>query len=359
MTSKSRLGSGLLFSAIYLACIGTVSADAFRDSSTPEGWYFYQDPVVKQPIEIPEPVIPEQTEQEKEQKQPTESEEVAITSQWLRENLPKLLDAAQDEPTYENVRRYMYAQRIMIDRANLFSNTYREVYLRETALNESLRRPASSLELTALNREIRKNRRQLFEDHYDDFGVFFFVSSNCQYCEQMVVVLDKLNRRYKLDILPVSVDGSTVQSSKFWADKTVYDDGTLTSTMPIEITPTFYVINKRTMSAIKMATGFATEDRFLDTLLSALNKLEVISNQSYQSTKQVKDIYLIPENTDNGPLTVNEDKLYSDSDYLSDMLRERFEEKYIAPNSDYFSVPGATPSQSHKNEAPNSQKMME
>ena len=345
MTSSSRLRSGVLFSAILLSSSGHVFANDFTSDNDPGGWYFYKEPIVAPELPKPEPVLPEIKEPEKEQennKDEHPDEEVKITSAWLRENLPKLLDEAQDNPSYENVRRYMYAQRIALDRATMFANTYRQVSQRETALNENLRRPSSALELTALTSEINKDRRALFESHYDDFGVFFFVSANCPYCEAMVPVIDKLDKRFTLDILPVSIDGTKIDSRSTWDDKTVFDDGTLASAMPIDIAPTFYVLNKKTMSATKMATGFVSENNFLQTLIAAMRQLDVISEQEFQSTKQVKDIYLVPE-VANGQqeLTVNEKQLYEDSDYLSDKLRKVFQEKYLSPNSNNFNAPGA------------------
>lgn len=344
MTSSSRLRSGMLFSAILLSSSGHVFANDFTSDNDPGGWYFYKDPIAAPEPLKPEPVLPVQKEPEKEQENDKEEhpdEEVKITSAWLRENLPKLLDEAQDNPSYENVRRYMYAQRIALDRATMFANTYREVSQRETALNESLRRPSSSLEVLALTKEINKDRRAMFERHYDDFGIFFFVSSNCTYCSSMIPVLDKLNKRFTLDILPVSVDGGKPEGSTFWESKTVFDDGTLTSAMPIDIAPTFYVMNKRTMSATKMATGFQSQPEFLQSLIYALRQLDVIDEKEFQSTKQVKDIYLVPEMSHEGPLTVNEKELYENSDYLADKLRKRFKEKYLSPESGNFTAPGA------------------
>lgn len=72
-----------------------------------------EEPVIEklEPQKI-EPPAPTEIAEEPEEKQ----EEVEINAQWLQENLPILLDEAQDNPTYENVRRYMYAQRIVLDK---------------------------------------------------------------------------------------------------------------------------------------------------------------------------------------------------------------------------------------------------
>ncbi|MBL4244056.1 conjugal transfer protein TraF [Vibrio fluvialis] len=40
-----------------------------------------------------------------------------ITESWLKDNLSILLERAIDNPTEENVRKYFYAQRAMLDLA--------------------------------------------------------------------------------------------------------------------------------------------------------------------------------------------------------------------------------------------------
>ncbi len=339
---KRAVLSGLIASTFSQLGFAAETVHDFQKDYHPDGWYFYHDPVVEEepvlePVE-PKPKPEEKAEKKEEEK--AENEEVEITSAWLRTNLPLLLDEAQDNPSYENVRRYMYAQRIALDRATQFAQTYGQVSQREEALNENLRRPIAGNQLLAMSREITRVRKDMIASKYEDFGVMFFLSSTCSYCAAMTGELDKVLRKYpELDVLPVSVDGSPLPGRPKWAMDTVYDDGTLTSIMPVQVTPTFYLLNKKTGEAAKMAANYLSADQFETYLFEVMRLANVISENEYQQAKHVKDILLIPGEGDEA-LTVNEKELYENSDYLADKLRNTFKEKYLGPNRN-FNLPGA------------------
>lgn len=330
--------SGLI--ACIFSQLGAASEEAhnFQQDYSPEGWYFYHDPIVAEEPKLEPEIVASKPEEKPEEK--AEETKVEITSEWLRINLPLLLDEAQDNPSYENVRRYMYAQRIALDRATQFATFYGQVSQREEALNENLRRPIAGNQLLAMSREINRARKQIVEDKGEDFGIMFFLSSTCSYCAAMTKELDTIRRKYpKLDVLPVSIDGAPLRGNPKWAAETVFDDGTLTSIMPVDVTPTFYMINKRTGEAAKMSNNYLSSDQFEVMMFEVMRVTNVITENEYQSSKQVKDILLIPDAGEQ-PMTVDEKELYDNPDYLSDKLRKTFEDKYLGPDRD-FDIPGA------------------
>lgn len=323
----------ILISPVAMAANVNKPSPSYMEENHPEGWYFYKDKIeIEPPVIEPELAKPvEPTEQEKPQKEDTE--DVEINSQWLRDNLPRLLDEAQDNPTYENVRRYMYAQRILLDQATEFSAVYGLVAQREAALNESIRRPSSANELSALSREITKSTREILTGKRDKYGVYFFFSSDCVYCKQSVKVLDEMIRKYNMDILPVSLNGQLLNVSQKIDQMTVFDDGTLTDVMPVDVTPTFYLINTETLQAVKLAVGYQSSSEFVSTTLRALREVNVITEREFQSTKQVKDILLSGGAGEENKIKVNEEQLYEDPDYLAEKMRQKFKEKYLDADS--------------------------
>lgn len=336
--------SALITGLLLQPSLASEEVPGFAQDYQPEGWYFYVDPDEKiEPVFEQEKVAPkpeEKTEEKAEEEEP--KKEVKITSAWLRENLPLLLDEAQDYPTYENVRRYIYAQRIALDRATLFSTLYGQVSQREEALNETLRRPTAGNQLLVMNEEIDKHKKKLVADNYDNFGIFFYMSSSCSYCAAMLKELDIIKRKFKtIDILPVSIDGMPIPNRPDWATQTVYDDGTLTEIMPVRVTPTFYLMNKQTGQAAMMVNGYINATKFESLMFDVMRVTEVITETEYQTAKQVKDILLVP-NGDESPLMVDEEELYENPDYLADKLRKIFNEKYMGPDRE-FDIPGTVP----------------
>ena len=53
--------------------------------------------------------------------------------------MPKLLNAAIDNPSSENIANYYYAQRLALDKASEFSSKTKEFFMFEETLSESNR----------------------------------------------------------------------------------------------------------------------------------------------------------------------------------------------------------------------------
>lgn len=304
----------------------------YRSDYQPEGWFFYDDPEQEKEIfdeeVLPELVItppaPEVIEEP--------AEDVAINSEWLRINLPILLDKAQDVPTEENVRRYLYAQRIAMDKANVFSDVFAKVVRNEMALKEDLRRPSNNNQLLAYKRGLKTERIKIFKETKPKFGLFFFFKSDCEYCKQMVSEITDFKQRYSIDILPVSLNGLPLPNAPTLLKDTIYDDGTLTNMMPVDVTPTVYAFNKDTYEAAVISKGFIGMNKLIDLSLLSMKELNVIDNETYQASQSVKDVLLVPEDP-NEQIMINEDELYKNPDYLAEKLRQEFNKRYMGDDS--------------------------
>lgn len=80
-----------------------------------EGWFFYKDPKELPPP--PSPILVPPKPADTANKAPDKDQQEPFSVSWLRENMPKLLDAAIDNPSKENVEAYMYAQRVAMDKS--------------------------------------------------------------------------------------------------------------------------------------------------------------------------------------------------------------------------------------------------
>ena len=111
------------------------SGDFYEDRS--EGWHWYEDPPPVEEEELKE-IVPQSPVSA-----PSSTQESAepMTTEWLRTMLPQLRDAAIDSPTNENVAAYFYAQRIMFDKAQVFSDKAQQVVNSDPLLDEDLRLP--------------------------------------------------------------------------------------------------------------------------------------------------------------------------------------------------------------------------
>ena len=143
--------------------------------------------------------------------------------QWLRKKLPELREIAIDEPSEENVAAYMYAQKVMMDKAGTFATVWQTVLRKDPLLDENNRFPiGSTFKLMAL-REQDKARYTALRALNQKAGLFYFFRSDCDYCHAQTPLLYSFAREFNFFIFMVSLDGKPLPGMR--PDEYVVDQG--------------------------------------------------------------------------------------------------------------------------------------
>lgn len=148
-----------------------------------DGYYWYKrEPEVK-PEEKPKPVPPPAPTPA-----PAKQETKALSAEWFRVNMPKLLDAAIDDPSKENVANYMYAQRVLLDKSQNFSSVVKEVVAMDPFLDENNRVPIAQFAQPAFERGISSAKTAALDYLGSQAGLWVFVDDpeKCSACEGYV-----------------------------------------------------------------------------------------------------------------------------------------------------------------------------
>ncbi len=111
-----------------------------------------------------------------------------LSMEWMRENAPKLLDIAANNPTHENVANYMYAQRVILDRSQNFSEQVKTVVAMDPFLDENNRVPIAQFAQPGFLRAIKKGQEEVLQHLAGKAGLWVFVDSpdKCSACEGYV-----------------------------------------------------------------------------------------------------------------------------------------------------------------------------
>lgn len=190
-----------------IACFCTIvsAAQSSAQSADPDpfycderklGRYFYCDRQEAEP-KPPEPTIIESAPA------PSAAEEMAA----VREQLENLRAEAVLRPTPENVRNYISYQRIQLDRASAFSDTWRRLIWSEPELDYTLERPVSQLAKRQWLDARRDDKDRLLEGLSDQYGLFYFFAASCSACTEFSAILRAFADRYGITVKAVSVDG--------------------------------------------------------------------------------------------------------------------------------------------------------
>ncbi|HCE7247000.1 TPA: conjugal transfer protein TraF [Pseudomonas aeruginosa] len=288
-----------------------------------EGWFWYKDPKEdeeeekKLPPPPPPPPAPTKDEEPEAASQP---EQPAIFSvKWLRENLDTYRDIAIDSPTEENVSRYYYMQRMMMDKASKFSEMSSKVIMKDPFLDEDSRRPVATYAANAMNKMAADSRDKVLKDLSQKLGLFYFFKSDCVLCVEQAGVLQSLNHATGISVIPVSMDGENLPNGGF-AEYRV--DSGQAEKLGIFQAPALALAIPPDKSEI-VGYGAITLDVLYNRILIAAKDANVIDQKTFASTQPVNDTGLLSMEDAEG---ISEEML-KDPDALIEYMRTQLAKK--------------------------------
>lgn len=192
-----------------------------------EGWWWYKDPKEKKappPPPPPKPVQPAPAEAPPKQEKPA-----LFSVDWLSANLETLRKKAIDDPTDDNVSNYLYAQRVMMDKADNFQRKASQVVQKDPLLDERNRYPVSSFALNYLQGTEYEAKRQALQILAQKGGLWFFFDTSCRFCVIQKTAVDNIQKELNFTTLNVSMDGKALEGMKsFVKDQGQYEGFNLT-----------------------------------------------------------------------------------------------------------------------------------
>ncbi|EGH2839164.1 thioredoxin family protein [Salmonella enterica] len=305
-----------------------VSGQVFK-----KGFFWYDDPVQKTEEEITEATPPVASSP-----QPVQEEKIELNSKWLKDNMPRLLTQAMDNPTPANLSRFYTAQRLMLDIGTRFSDKSKDYFLKNPMMSEKRRQPVEKVALDAHRTVVEKNQQTVMKDIFTKSGLFFFFQSTCEFCHEESQILQFMQNYYSVDILPVSMDGRPLQNGLF-QDFSI-PNAQIIDQFKIREVPTIFLVSKDGSSAQRISEGMITAEELKNTIILAAKGMNLIDDALFQSTLDIKRQYTIGED---GVITVNKSEMDSDPFLLQRIMDQKLE-GYDMPTADpvnYLNVGGS------------------
>lgn len=216
-----------------------------------------------------------------------------LSPAWLREKLPEFRDRALEDPSPENVRAYFYLQRYAMDIAQRFALVAQQVVLTDPALDENTRRPISTYGGQVFDDVARENRLVVAAKVAAQAGVWYFYRSDCPYCRAQNPVLERLQKRIGLAVLPIALDGQAMPERAF--ARFVADHGHAQQ-LGVTQTPTLYLVRKPNQFVL-LSEGLVTDDGLLERIVFAGHDAGWISDEEFHSTRAAKPPVMAPIDT--------------------------------------------------------------
>lgn len=287
-------------------------------SDEARGWLFYEDP--EEEVEDKEkPLSPPTIGGGSGASQP---QEVKLDVEWLRENMPKMLDDAQNNPTTENLAKYAFAQRLLLDMTSRFQSGMINFMEENPILDENNRRPTAGMNLVAFKGEVAENRKAIMDKLKEVAHIWFFYKSTCEYCHRQIPILNALDRRYSIETLAVSMDGARIDGMNDFYHR-VDTQLHWTKTMGVQRTPTLMLMMNDGSGFTKLTDGLETLPSIEEKLMKVALKMNVIDQEEFDSAQDVLDINSLKQV--NGTLVADKERLESDPNYFIELMTRQIE----------------------------------
>lgn len=201
-----------------------------------EGWHWYQNPVIKEPSATqPEKLSPTQ-----------------IINAYKRQ-LEQQLHLAIVIPTRKNIKAYQELQRDLMQKSQNFANTWMQVVYENPHLDHTLVAPVQQkARHIYLDRE-KENTTTTIAKLKEQYGLFFFVSGACQYCQEFAPIVKDFSNKYGWEVIAISVDGGKVKEFP----GALADYGLLTK-WRVPALPALFAVNPTTEEVLPLAFGLTT-----------------------------------------------------------------------------------------------------
>ncbi|SDN23511.1 conjugal transfer pilus assembly protein TraF [Janthinobacterium sp. OK676] len=252
--------------AVLLAC-GAVHAQvpasvpatghaAGAQADVRRGWHFYDDPAVHEPqkeVVTPAPVaLPKPTT-------PQPPPEVKALHE-LQLQLEQLKAVAVMHPTVANVRRYMELESKVLRNASLFADLSQKVAWANPDLDPTTQgRPVNAQALEVFEQVQMQERSSALANIGSDHILMFFFRGDCPYCHAYGPVLRAFSTKYRIQVLPVSLDGGAVPG--FTNART--DNGTA-ATLNVKQVPALFLAQPITGKIMPVGFGVLSEGQLVE-----------------------------------------------------------------------------------------------
>lgn len=247
---------------LMILSVTLIHANGFFDKHS-KGWHWYEKMDEEEKAESLK-----KEDIKEDDKKPKKMTESAIVKAYSKE-LENRLHKAWIDPSQENIKSYMDMQKDMTVRSEIFSNNWMKTVFTNPELDETLKNPVNQ-KARHLQLDLQKKRtREVIKSLSKDYGLFFFFSKQCAYCQAFAPIVKTFSDLHEWDVLAISLDGA--QSEVF--KNTVPDNG-LFEQWNVQVLPALFAVNPTTGHVIPVAYGLTSIDEMENRIMQLVAEKE-------------------------------------------------------------------------------------
>lgn len=321
---KKTINLGLSFAILVLLCLANIApAFAANDFITDkeEGWFWYErEPEPPKAPEPPRPIPQKPTPQIIKPKAPEPKKPTPLTVEWFQKEYLNVMYAAIDNPTQENVRRYRYSTRVMLDKASNFAHMFQQESLLDPLLDEANRMPFSSAARGGFMRLTFTEQRKATEAIGKKGGLWVFLDESCEFCAIQYPIIDRMAKEHKMEVTYITPDGSRPP----WMDKSddLRKDSGQSKVLRIGVRPAIaFVVPPNDITVLTQ--GMISQDMIEERILFAGDRAGLLTAEISRKAFPERNGLLTPEDIRN----IGEE-MQKNPEGITRAVQDRLENRY-------------------------------
>lgn len=240
---------------LILLFLCTVNQASFYEDHA-QGWFWYEDPKIY--------------EKEASLKKKVEKADASLTPfqkavQDLKDYKQKIEERkalALMNPTFNTVRDYMMIQKEMSDRAEEFSQIWEKVMLKTPELNPEINNPSPQYLRHVKNDEKRLHHDQILKSAAQRYGLFFFISQKCPYCQAFAPIVKRFADAFGFHVMVIHMQGDPDEEIAALF-KIIRTNNGMAGFFGIHQTPALMAYNSQTQDVIPLSYGATSMDKLI------------------------------------------------------------------------------------------------
>jgi conjugal transfer pilus assembly protein TraF len=205
-----------------------------------------------------------------------------LSAEWFRKNLESYRDKALDQPTKENVSAYFWLQRVMLDKAQKFTDAAQMAVVEDPLLDENSRRPIATFGARAIDEMARDSQEKAAAKLANMAGIWFFYESTCKFCEKQAGALMGLHNAHGFKVLPIAIDGLPLPGNPF---PDFIPDRGQAKKLGVEMTPAIFLVKPGAEGGvIQIAQSLIAGDEIVQRSIMLAHEKGWLDDTEYQQT---------------------------------------------------------------------------
>lgn len=242
---------------LYCLLVSFKAQAGFFDEKA-QGWHWYKD------------ISKEEYKEEQEiAQQPNAVKDMTPTEivNAYKKELESRLHKAWVSPNHKNMLAYQEMQKDLMQRSQGFSNSWMQVLYQNPHLDHTLVSPVNQVGRHIYLDQEKDKIREKISSLKNNYGLFFFFSSQCAYCHQFAPIVKRFSEQYGWEVIVISADGG--QLAEF---NNVLPDNGLIARWKVDVFPALFAINPITEDIVPVAFGLTTIDEMETRIMNLINE---------------------------------------------------------------------------------------